>query len=566
MADEASTFTDPRAAASGFDALLTVSARAGVDVLDPHDTRDVLDVLAELGARGDELLDVFHDYVHFRVETAAQDGWDEAHEVLEDALEDESGMPEEVAAALELDERLDPGLRRQALAEVLIVARVRDLLEWIGAGRAVTQTGALRRADIAPAAAFLGIEARGVAKLPADGEWREGATWVGDVAYVQSMRELPLLDAWWEALLAAELIEVTSTRLRRGAGAAAWLAEDLAPLDAAGALVAVFVAETLTGSLSEDADAWALARAQLTLAEAVRALDPAAPELEPRTEFERIFLEGAFHILARLARVGLLVDEGEGRLVAPEPLRGPVARGVVLAASLAAGVTGADDDFDDEPDPYDLSFPAELARHGIVHRPGMAAEMMQELAPLLAEEGIDLENLAGDDLDTLNEALSRATERHNLSLFTPVGEQRAMALTVHRLAAEALAEGSEQLAQAVVDGIQPDPVGNLPSVAQVIGIGLGVLDEWARESAGARALRDAQVPSWDAESERAAHDILAAAQRGEAFAELKALHLRHGGRLVLTGTVLAVAGGAIARAATEGTSVRDLVGRLLVAE
>jgi hypothetical protein len=51
--------------------------------------------------------------------------------------------------------------------------------------------------------------------------------------------------------------------------------------------------------------------------------------------------------------------------------------------------------------------------------PGMAQEMLREMAPLLAEEGIDLDNVP--DLETLNRAMARAVERRNLELFSPVG-------------------------------------------------------------------------------------------------------------------------------------------------
>jgi hypothetical protein len=56
----------------------------------------------------------------------------------------------------------------------------------------------------------------------------------------------------------------------------------------------------------------------------------------------------------------------------------------------------------------------------IRHQPGIAADLMRELAPLLAAEGIDLN--AALDLETLQAALDRAIERRNVALFTPVGK------------------------------------------------------------------------------------------------------------------------------------------------
>jgi hypothetical protein len=57
----------------------------------------------------------------------------------------------------------------------------------------------------------------------------------------------------------------------------------------------------------------------------------------------------------------------------------------------------------------------------IQFKPGIAKEMLRELAPLLAEEGIDVDNIDVPDLDTLQEAMNRAVERHNMTRFTPVG-------------------------------------------------------------------------------------------------------------------------------------------------
>jgi hypothetical protein len=50
----------------------------------------------------------------------------------------------------------------------------------------------------------------------------------------------------------------------------------------------------------------------------------------------------------------------------------------------------------------------------------MADEMMREIAPMLAEEGIDLE---GDvlDMETLRAPMNRAVERLNMMRFTRSG-------------------------------------------------------------------------------------------------------------------------------------------------
>ena len=68
--------------------------------------------------------------------------------------------------------------------------------------------------------------------------------------------------------------------------------------------------------------------------------------------------------------------------------------------------------------------PAGIPR--VEFKPGIAREMLRELAPLLAEEGIDVDNIDVADLQTLQRALNRAVERRNIELFSPVGATRDM--------------------------------------------------------------------------------------------------------------------------------------------
>ena len=57
-----------------------------------------------------------------------------------------------------------------------------------------------------------------------------------------------------------------------------------------------------------------------------------------------------------------------------------------------------------------------MAAAGVVHKPGIAQEVLRDLAPFLAEEGIDLSDPSDADLETLNAAFARATARYNQSL------------------------------------------------------------------------------------------------------------------------------------------------------
>ena len=175
-------------------------------------------------------------------------------------------------------------------------------------------------------------------------------------------------------------------------------------------------------------------------------------------------------------------------------------------------------------------------------KPGLAKETLRELAPLLAEEGIDVENIDVPEVETLQRALNRATERHNMSLFTPVGQARELAAVTLRLAAEAIAAGDTRLAAGALDQAQPEaPDGSVPTVAACTGLALGLLDQWlaghdAKAPAGLATMTRLPAGHWT--GERAAIDILTLARKGRAFASLDSPIVRQGGRHVLYGTAL----------------------------
>src|SRR5512142_1703266 len=96
--------------------------------------------------------------------------------------------------------------------------------------------------------------------------------------------------------------------------------------------------------------------------------------------------------------------------------------------------------------------------------PGLANEMLHELAPLLAEDGIDVDAIDVPDLDTLQRALTRAVERRNRHLFSPV---------------EAARDGDTALAGTLLDQVRPEsPDNSVATVASCIGIAPGLLDDW----------------------------------------------------------------------------------------
>jgi hypothetical protein len=198
----------------------------------------------------------------------------------------------------------------------------------------------------------------------------------------------------------------------------------------------------------------------------------------------------------------------------------------------------------------------------IQFKPGMASDLLRELAPLLAEEGIDVDNIDVPDPETLQRALNRAMERHNMALFTPIGQARELAAVTLRLAAEAIADGNTRLAAGVLDQAQPEsPDGSAPTVAACTGIALGLLDQWlAGHDTGAPAglATMTRLPAGHWTGERAAIDILTLGRKGRAFRSLDSLIARQGGQHVLYGSTIALAAALHAWARHAGTPLIDL--------
>jgi len=199
----------------------------------------------------------------------------------------------------------------------------------------------------------------------------------------------------------------------------------------------------------------------------------------------------------------------------------------------------------------------------IEHKPGMANEMLQELGPLLAEEGIDVDDIEVDDMDTLQRAFDRAVERRNLELFTPIGPAREVAVTTLRQIVEAILAGDSVRAGRVLDYPQPEaPDDSVPTVAACTGTALGLLDEHLgghTADAPAGLAGQATLPPGHWTGKRAATDILALAGKGRAFRSLDALTARQGGAHVLAGSVLALAAVTQAWAQRTNTPHADLI-------
>jgi hypothetical protein len=209
----------------------------------------------------------------------------------------------------------------------------------------------------------------------------------------------------------------------------------------------------------------------------------------------------------------------------------------------------------------------------IEFKPGMAREMLRELAPLLAEEGIhvdehgELSDVEVPDLDTLQRALDRAVERQNLALFTPTGRARDLAATALRQVIESIADGDTTRAAAVLDQIQPEsPDHSVATVAGCTGVALGLLDEWLSgrdPTAPTNLAAHIRLPPGHWIGERAATDVLALAAKGRAFRSLDTLTVRQGGHHLLYGSALALTAAGLAWARQTRAELAELTATII---
>ncbi len=283
-------------------------------------------------------VDTLHDYVHFRVETGGDvSAWEEIHDLFDDPLPGADILQ----AAIVESEQLAPDVRRAALAGTQLVANVAELLGWIRSGRKVAPSGGVRRVDIAHAAGLLGIAAVGVDRLPPSAADSPALIEIepdhspSNVIRARSMKDVPLLPSWWRALAAAELIEVTGSRVVPGPSTAEWTAESLPPTELAEEVVALTVCEYLREDRDIRSAFYADEVAAIAIARLLCALDPQQMELRLDEDgIDRLLQVRATHHLQRLVRVGVLASGAESDFVVPHALRGAVARGVLAALAL----------------------------------------------------------------------------------------------------------------------------------------------------------------------------------------------------------------------------------------
>ena len=191
---------------------MEMTAAPDMTSLDPATLANAVaeEVSAAAGAQAPEVVDAeqvalivdsVHSYVEFLSETGR---WTGTEELLAEVLDVFDSLAEGVDGqeTIEIPD-IPEDQALSAFTEMPLIQKATALLVWIGEGKPVTGTGALRLRDIEEAAACVGVQAKGGSKKDA----------ADDVLTVRSMYEVPLLAEIWAALQAAELIKVKPTKV-----------------------------------------------------------------------------------------------------------------------------------------------------------------------------------------------------------------------------------------------------------------------------------------------------------------------------------------------------------------
>ncbi|WP_162144907.1 plasmid pRiA4b ORF-3 family protein [Arthrobacter castelli] len=174
-------------------------------------------------------VNAWHLYLHYLQDSGRWTGSDEEFADT-DGLLSEEDWDEDDPSLPELDvPELSHSEEATGFSELELIRRTSHLLQWLGAGKQVTQTGALRRKDIEAAAACVGVRVKAGNKSSPMFEPLPGLELTDDVPddetvpTVRSMHDVPLLSTIWAALYEVELISLTSTTVKPTAQAEQWL-------------------------------------------------------------------------------------------------------------------------------------------------------------------------------------------------------------------------------------------------------------------------------------------------------------------------------------------------------
>jgi hypothetical protein len=205
----------------------TVFDVAGVD-----EAAEAIVSALEPGEFEDALIDIFDAvliYVDFLVDSGRWTGTDAAYEELIRVLAN-AGGPEDspggkpIRIPARSEEQQDTAFNAMPL-----IKWASSLLDWIGEGKEVSATGALRLKDIEAAAAAVGVKARGKhgAGRPVDPDGLDRDLSRQDAPLdVSTMFDVPFLADIWTSLVRAGLLTVGTTSAEVGPQFASWNSPD----------------------------------------------------------------------------------------------------------------------------------------------------------------------------------------------------------------------------------------------------------------------------------------------------------------------------------------------------
>lgn len=199
--NERHSAADTEAGIEGMVTLLTVHSRLRTKVSVTELEHDALAIqFGDLRAIGDDVAiacaSILKEFVMFLAETGLWSGTVEEFKAVFELISAQSG--ESPVVVPELDE----ATADEKWLALPLVATARQLLAWVGEGRAVRPNGLLEKSEIVSAAAAIGIEV----VFDADAQ-PETFSWVPAAGTaVGSLAHIPKLSTYWDALLRAGLL------------------------------------------------------------------------------------------------------------------------------------------------------------------------------------------------------------------------------------------------------------------------------------------------------------------------------------------------------------------------
>src|SRR5699024_10593241 len=165
--------------------------------------------------------------------------------------------------------------------------------------------------------------------------------------------------------------------------------------------------------------------------------------------------------------------------------------------------------------PFDEADDADLLAR-MQRDPEIIDEILEQLKPLLAADGIDTQNLPNVDPNELHAAMTRAIDRPQMEAHTPVGDARALTVATVRHLPEARPHQQPPPADERSRALSAEPTPTLPCSSHVMGLPMETLDSIYSDTRLRTALGILRLPERSDATRAAAQDIQRSAMQGRA--------------------------------------------------